>query len=351
MINIKIIIRIYFFLFLPITTYCKSSQDFFVIDGVIHGDYKGYLYLNYNNKRDSCLIEKNRFHFKGKTSDEIIYAAYFSTKGVAAMEKNFFLENKNILMEIDIINKKIGETELDWIVINKITGTRTSLIEKDFEDFINKYQNDKDWLLKKYLKVGEIITENPKNQFSGELLQSVSLDSLVDLKRLEIIYNKLDIASQNPSTIISLKQKIYPAKSLKIGKQMLDFELPNDKGKLINTSEYRGSILFVDFWASWCAPCRKQIPEIKLIHEKFKHKKFKILSISIDKVKEKWIIALKKEKMEWDNVLDIRAFDSPIALEYEINSIPNTFLIDENGVIIANNPSIEEIIDYLNLKK
>lgn len=349
--NKIIIIKIYFFFFFTITAYCQSSQDFFVIDGVIQGDYKGYLYLNYNNKRDSCLIEKNRFHFEGRTSNENIYMAFFSTKRVAAMDKNFYLENKNISMEIDIINRKIRETELDWIVINKITGTKTSLIEKDFEDFINKYQNDKDWLVKKYLKLDEIISENPRNQYSGELLQSVSLDSLVDLKQLEIIYNKLDLASQIPSTIINLKQKIYPAKSLKIGKQMLDFELPNEKGKLINTIDYRGSILFVDFWASWCAPCRKQIPEIKLIHEKFKHKKFKILSVSIDKEKEKWILALKKEKMVWENVLDIREFNSPITLEYEINSIPNTFLIDENGVIIANNPSIEEIINYLNLKK
>jgi len=175
---------------------------------------------------------------------------------------------------------------------------------------------------------------------------------LVDIQRIQGVYEKLDLTSQSPVTIMYIKRKIYSIESLKIGKPMIDFELPNEKGNSINTRQYRGSILLIDFWASWCAPCRKQIPKITEVYEKFKNRNFKILSVSIDNDKSKWLIALEKEKNQWDNVLENKEFSSEIANEYEIISIPNTFLIDENGIIIANNPTMQELEDYLskNLK-
>ena len=103
----------------------------------------------------------------------------------------------------------------------------------------------------------------------------------------------------------------------------------------------------IDFWASWCAPCRKQIPELTKLNTKFKDKNFKVLSISLDKSKEKWLQALKQEKMLWDNVLEDKEFLSEIVKKYEVNAISATFLIDENGIIIANNPTFQYLDDYL----
>jgi len=84
----------------------------------------------------------NKFHFEGKSSDEVVFSTYFSTKRTSAMNKIFFIENENIIMDITIENKKINDTEFDWIIINSISGTKTSLIEKEYEDFIIKHQKD-----------------------------------------------------------------------------------------------------------------------------------------------------------------------------------------------------------------
>ena len=298
------------------------------------------------------MVVNNKFHFEGKTSSEIVYEAYFSTNRTAAMDKNFFIENENINVEITIVNRKINTTEFDWIIIDAVSGTKTSLIDKDYEEFKLRHENDSDWQSKNYRKIDEIVTQNPKSQYALELFETIVSDSVVDIKALQDIYKKVDVKSQDQNSIIKIEKVLYPQRSDKIGKPMMDFELPNEKLEIINTKQYRGSILLVDFWASWCGPCRREIPKIAKVYEKYKHRNFKILSVSIDDDKQKWLQALAKEKMQWDNVLEQNQLKSKIVKEYEVTSIPSTYLIDENGIVIANNPSIEEIENYLdkNLK-
>lgn len=346
----SIIFKIFIFSLISSIMFGQSKKDYFTLEGGINNNYKGYIFLNYDNKKDSCLVTNNQFYFKGKMPFADV--AYFSTGRPSSMDKDFYLENENIKMDINIEKKIVNNIEFDWIIINSISGTKTSLIEKDYEDFKIKHKKDKDWQIKNYRKLDEIVSKYPKHEYSLDLLLRESWDSLADTKRLQYIYKKLDLKSLNPKGALVLKRNIYPVESSKVGKAMMNFELPNEKGVLINTKQYRGSILLIDFWASWCAPCKKQIPEIAKVYEKFKDKNLKILSISIDKAKDKWLLALEKEKMQWDNVLEDKEYLSEIVKGYEVNAIPNTFLIDKNGIIIANNPTMQQLEDYLdkNLK-
>jgi len=348
----SIIFKIFIFSLISSILFGQHKNDHFTLNGVIQGTtYKGYLYLHYDDKKDSCLVVNNQFYFKGKMP--VADVGSFSTSRATARDKDFYLENANIKMDITIEKKTINNFDLDWVVINSISGTKTSLIEKDYENFKKKNQYDKDWQIKHYRKLDEIVSKYPKHEYSLDLLLRESWDSLVDIQKMQKMYKKLDLKSLGPRSLLVLKRNIFPVESSKVGKTMMDFELPNEKGIFINTRNYRGSILLIDFWASWCAPCRKQIPEIAKVYEKFKLTNFKILSVSIDKSKDKWLFALEKEKIQWDNVLENKEYLSEIEKEYEIVSIPNTFLIDENGIIIANNPTIQELENYLNknLKK
>lgn len=342
-----IIFKIFIF---SLTSSFMSSQhknNHFTLNGIIRGDeYKGYLYLSYDNKKDSCLVLNNQFYFKGKMP--IADIGFFTTNRATATAQDFYLENENIKMDISIEKKIINDYNLDWVTINSISGTKTSLIDKDYENFKKKHQHDKDWQNKHYNKLDEIVSKHPKHRYSLGLLVAESWDSLVDIKKMRKMYEKLDLKSLNRNSLLVLKRNIFPVESSKVGKPMIDFELPNEKEQLINTKQYRGSILFIDFWASWCAPCRKQIPKITEVYEKFQNKNFKILSVSIDKEKKKWLLALEKEKIQWHNVLEDKEFTSEIIKEYEVTSIPSTFLIDEKGIIVANNPSMEELENYLN---
>jgi len=345
----SIVFKVVMFLFFSTIMMSQSKRDYFSVTGITHGNYSGYLYLDYNDTRDSCKVVNNQFYFKGKMPI-IGTGSFIIGKGPTIMTQDFYLENVDINLELTLTKKTVRNVEYDWVIINSVSGTKTSSIEKDYEMFKTKHEKDKSWQAKRYNKLDSIISKYPDHPYSLGLLVEASWDSLANKQRLQQLYQKLDLSSQDPQDILRLRKNIFG--SLKIGKPMTNFELPNEKEKLINTNQYRGSVLLIDFWASWCAPCREQIPKVKKLYEKYKNKNFKILTISLDKSKEKWVSALKKENMLWDNVLESRDFSSPIVKEYEIISIPSSFLIDANGIIVGNDMTITELDDYLskNLK-
>lgn len=329
-----------------------TVDDSFEISGVLHGSYKGYLYLNYDQFRDSILVQNGKFYFKGKIPNEIVYSAYFSTDGVSAMNKIFFLENNKILIDVSVEKKTINSTVIDWFIINEVTGTTTSLLEKDYENFKKQHQNETDWRIKNFQKIDEFATKHPSNQYVGELLNAVSSDSIIDTIALRRTYIKLDSTSQDPDLMMRIKRRLYPSLSRLIGKPMHDFKLKNENGRTIKSSDYSGQVLLIDFWATWCKPCISQFPEMKRIYQKHKHKNFKIISISIDRNKEIWENFLQEEESIWINLWDSNIYPSIIQKSYDVSVIPSTYLINEEGIIIAHNIELEKLDSYLqkNLK-
>lgn len=113
------------------------------------------------------------------------------------------------------------------------------------------------------------------------------------------------------------------------------FTQPDVNGKTLSLEDFKGKYVLVDFWASWCTPCRVEIPELKSVYEKYKDKNFTILSISLDKDKEKWMSALTQEQMTWPQLSDLKGDQNSAAKAYKVLGIPANFLIDPNGKIIA----------------
>lgn len=321
----------------------QNERNKFEIFGQIEGNYNGYLFFNHNNKKDSCLVVANKFYFSGITSEDIVYAARFSTNRTSSMNKDVFLENKKIYVTIEIQRKKYNKTEYDWIVLKDITGTQTNELEKEYLRYIESLPRNESWQKNKYKKIDEIVSLHPKNHFSGELLYFATQDSIANFEDLKLIFHKIDTLAQNSNLINKLKEILYPLEKIKVGDFITDFELPNKNNVLINTESYRGNILIIDFWASWCAPCRKKIPQLIKLYEKFKLYNVKILSVSLDVNRQKWLKAIQKEKIEWDNVIENGEFDGEVVKAYGVKAIPSIFLIDNNGILIAIDPSIEEM--------
>lgn len=140
-----------------------------------------------------------------------------------------------------------------------------------------------------------------------------------------------------------------------IGNYAPPISMENTEGEVINLSDLKGNIVFVDFWASWCRPCRRENPVVVQAYNDLKDKEFKdaagfkVFSVSLDKNKEAWLKAIEEDKLTWDtHVSDLKGWRSNVAKTYNVRAIPMNFLLDKNGIIISKNLRGEELIKVLN---
>ena len=159
----------------------------------------------------------------------------------------------------------------------------------------------------------------------------------VNFDTLEVLYNHLTAAAKNNYPAKKVNHAIEVNKLTGIGKTALDFTQPDTLGKPVSLKDFRGKYVLLDFWASWCGPCREENPNVVAAYNKYRDKNFTVLSVSLDQPtgKEKWLNAIHKDGLTWTHVSDLKFWDNAVAKEYDIESIPSNFLLDPNGVIIG----------------
>jgi peroxiredoxin len=136
---------------------------------------------------------------------------------------------------------------------------------------------------------------------------------------------------------------------VKVGMKAPEIILNNSAGKEVKLSNFKGQFVLVDFWASWCAPCRKANPNLEALYQKYKGNGFTVLGVSLDSKKESWLKAVKKDKITYPQLNDPAFWNAKAAVSYGIEALPSSFLINKEGVIIAINPNDESIIKFLKL--
>lgn len=142
------------------------------------------------------------------------------------------------------------------------------------------------------------------------------------------------------------------------GQPAPDFSGQTPKGKELKLSDYKGDVILLDFWASWCKPCRMKSPEIKLIYDKYRKAKFKngakfrLISISLDTDEKRWKSAIKEDGLKWDtHVSDLKGWKSEIAKLYGVSAIPCMFLIDQSGTIVATSEDLQGLELHIQIDK
>jgi peroxiredoxin len=154
----------------------------------------------------------------------------------------------------------------------------------------------------------------------------------------------------SPESVSILKEDMDKMRKLMVGSVAPDFGQPTPEGNDLKLSDLRGKYVLVDFWASWCGPCRRENPNVVRMYDQYKSKGFEILSVSLDNTRDNWLKAIEADKLNWRHVSDLKGWSNSVAQLYEVTGIPQTYLIGPDGKIVAKGlrgPSLEAKLSEL----
>lgn len=210
------------------------------------------------------------------------------------------------------------------------TDSLSKVLQKPYDDIIASYSD----------VVAKKISENTNSFASIMAIQQLKPENYIETfkaldKGLNQKYPNNKDAHSFHGMVQQTEMAIARIDAVKIGKEAPELILPMPNDKELALSSLRGKVVLIDFWASWCGPCRKEMPNVKRCYEKYKNKGFEILGVSLDEDKDRWLEAIQKEGMTWPQVSDLKHWKSEAVLIYGIQSIPFTVLVDKEGKILA----------------
>ena len=191
------------------------------------------------------------------------------------------------------------------------------------------------WKEKDSLKL-DFIRQNPDSYFSLEALEEVAGED-IDPGKIGPLFDGLSERVRSTRDGVAFEKRIHTVSVTSIGVMAPDFIQNDADGKPVKLSDFRGKYVLVDFWASWCGPCRGENPNVLKAFNTWKDKNFTVLGVSLDGKKDAWLAAIKADGLPWTQVSDLQAWKNAVAKQYGISSIPQNFLIDPNGKIVAKN--------------
>lgn len=310
---------------------------------------------------DSAKVLDGKFSFKGNVNEPAIhFIEVEKIQGKIAL----ILENGKISVAVDkdsLQKSKIGGTqnnlELQSFNVSAMkVQSKMMAFQKVNAEKMTTAQTKKDTvvingLMKEFNKFqDEMIAltvgfpeSHPKSFLSVLFVDNMFNAPEVDIQKIKKTYALLDKSLKTTKAGLLVEKKIGNFKTLSTGNEAPAFSAPNPEGKMISLKESLGKVTIIDFWASWCGPCRKENPNVVNLYKDFHDKGLNIISVSLDKDLVKWKEAIAKDNLTWTHVSNLKFWDDPIAVLYNIKSIPATLILDEKGNIIARDLRGEEL--------
>ena len=237
---------------------------------------------------------------------------------------------------------------------------RNAMISRDSLTFVDLQEQLTDMQIKfKDFQVS-YVTENSDSYISILILEQLILNNGIETEEAQNIFNAFDNTIKKTKAGIKIKNTLFledvekdeqteinDDTELNVGDVAPDFSAPNLDGKPQRLYASLGKYTLVDFWASWCGPCRVESPNLVKTYNTFRDKGLAILSVSLDKDGASWRKAIEKDKLNWNHVSNLKRWEDPIAEMYGVTSIPQLFLLDENGNVVAKENYISELLPHI----
>lgn len=266
---------------------------------------------------------------------------------------NLILNNENIKVTADGDRpdgfvKVEGSTDTDYFyAVNDIMQELQQKINEMNADYLKaRADEDEEAMQEIEERYKELEKENTRKlkQKIKEMDNSIAVFYAVNFldaeKEFTFLSNLADKFKKEIPESQYTKQFVEQIESLRhlaVGMPAPDIALPNPEGDTVKLSSLKGKYVMIDFWASWCKPCRVENPNVVHLYDKYKDKGFEIYGVSLDRTKQAWVEAIQEDNLTWKHVSDLQYFDSRAASLYNINAIPATVLLDKEGTIIAKN--------------
>ncbi len=314
-----------------------------IIDSVILDENGNFEFTNYTPKIGFYRIKTNDKNFAMlvlDSADKVTITGSVKDLGntfkvEGSPETTIFIEYNNLSKSRDIKLDSLNKAFQLLMETNKMDSKRMDSLSAIFETPYNSIINQSNILMV------DKISKNTNMYSSIMAIQALDPDKYSDLyKSLDAGLSKKFPKDKN---VIMFHEVVERMLSTNIGQFAPEISLPSPDGKEIALSSLKGKLVLIDFWASWCGPCRKEMPNVVKIYSKFKNKGFEIYGVSLDQDKEKWMEAITKDGINWPQVSDLKYWDNVAARIYNVQGIPYTVLIDKDGKIIAKNLRGQEL--------
>jgi peroxiredoxin len=359
--------KVIYLLLLPAILSSCSTKPHYVVKGMIDGSdsITFYLQKRVDGKAvsiDSAVSKKGKFIMKGGAVEypQMIQLVAGNTR----KRTSFYLENSEITIKgnIDSLYKAVfngSKTQSQYDTLlksNKILSDAYGKIVNQYQAANQSGNTAKQSIFEKQLDSIQtsminlqktFVKTHPSSYVTPSIVVSLSYE--MDAEEIESMVSKLDTSIAALPMIKTLKERVNVMKAVAVGQKAPDFTLNDVNDKPVALSSRIGSkLLLIDFWASWCNPCRQENPNVVKVFNQFHKKGFDIFSVSLDQKKDPWIKAIADDKLTWTHVSDLQYWNSAAAKLYAVNSIPANFLLDETGKIIGRNLRGDDLYNKVN---
>jgi len=342
----------------------KKETGGYSISGTVAGADSGWVLLKQREEgkmktADSVQIKDGKFTFSGKVDlPEVFYLKLKNVDGAFP----FFIENAAITLKIyaDSIDKSTatGSVSQDaYIGYQKGEKVYNDKMEALYSDY-TKAKEIKDTVAAKKAETAYDSVQKAQSLFTKDYILKNGKSTVAAYLAISnaYAYNLEDLKAINKAMDPSIAASPYVKKlaeretilgTVQIGQPAPDFTLNDTTGKPISLSSFKGKVVLVDFWASWCGPCRAENPNVVAAFKKFGSKGFTVFGVSLDTDKSKWEAAIAKDGLTWSHASDLIGWDNAAAKQYGVMSIPANFLLDKEGKIIGSSLRGDDLVKKL----